>query len=106
MCNDDGAIILKLIKSLLDGATINGSGDAYGGEEAEILSTEETSSGRSTTDACLAPIMPEIEYDLERHVKKYGPTTEDTVLCMHAFPAASPSQSGSMTSQSNRISKS
>jgi hypothetical protein len=50
--------------------------------------------------------MPEIEYDLERHVKKYGPSTEDTVLRMNAFSAASPSQSGSMTSQSNRISKS
>ena len=37
-------------------------------------------------NGCLAPIMAEIEYDLERHVKKYGPTTEDTVLRMLILP--------------------
>jgi hypothetical protein len=34
---------------------------------------------------CLSPIMQEIEYNIERHVKKFGPITEATVKRMIFF---------------------
>jgi hypothetical protein len=34
---------------------------------------------------CLSPIMQEIEYNIESHVKKFGPITEETVIRMVFF---------------------
>ena len=31
---------------------------------------------------CLRPIMMDMEYNIERHVKKYGPITQETMLRM------------------------
>ena len=116
-CNDDGAIILKLIKSLLEPLSPD-LVKAYAGEEAGVglhdignalaeawsaLSVAKACLKESfVTDAdesltkivngteelwkkhhgCLRPIMLEMVYNIERHVKKYGPITQETMLRM------------------------
>ncbi len=114
-CNDDGAIILNLIKSLLEPLSTDIK-KAYTGEEAgvglhdigitidevwTVLSVTKGSLEEShVTDSgerflniingggefwkkhhgCLSPIMQEIEYNIESHVKRFGPITEETVI--------------------------
>jgi hypothetical protein len=121
-CNDDGAIILKLIKSLLEPLSMDIK-KAFAGEEAGVglhdigntkaeawtaLSVAKgyleeshvTDAGESFLNiinggeeqelwkkhhGCLSPIMQVIEYNIERHVKKFGPITEETVIRMIFF---------------------
>jgi hypothetical protein len=113
-CNDDGPIILKLIKSLSEPVSTDIK-KAYAGEGgvglydigntiAEEWTTLSVTKGcleeSYVTDAgegflyiinggeelwkkhhgCLSPIMQEIEYNIQRHVKKFGPIAEDTVI--------------------------
>jgi hypothetical protein len=116
-CNDDGAIILKFIKSLLEPLSTDIK-KAYTGEEAGVglhdigntiaeawtaLSVTKgcleeshvTDAGESFLNiinegeelwkkhhGCLSPIMQEIKYNIESHVKKFGPITEETVIRM------------------------
>jgi hypothetical protein len=116
-CNDDGAIVLKFIKDLLEPLSPD-LVKVYAGEEAGVglhdigkamteawtaLSVAKACLEDSfVTDAeenltkimngteelwkkhhgCLRPIMMDIEYDIKRHVNKYGPITHGTVLQM------------------------
>ncbi len=120
VCNDDGVIILRLIKSLLepfDGhcedicgrtsrsgtarhrkhnsrgvvRTLCGQG-MFGrilrNRRGRELLKYPQRRGRALEEAqpgCLSPIMQEMEYDIERHVKKFGSITEDTVMRMIFF---------------------
>ena len=115
-CNDDGAIILKLIKSLLEPLSPDLM-KAYAGEEAgvglhdignalaeawsalpvakacleESFVTDEDESLTKIVNGteepwkhhgCLRLIMMDMEYNIERHVKKYGPINQETMLRM------------------------
>ena len=116
-CNDDGEIVLKLIKGLLEPLSPD-LVKAYAGEEAGVglhdignamaeawtaLSIAKacledsfvTDADESLTKVvngteelwkkhcgCLKPIMMELEHEINKHVNKYGPITQETVLRM------------------------
>ena len=84
-CSDDGAIILKHIKSLLEPLSADRVKE-YAGEEAGVElhdignTLAETWSALSVAKEYLGDsfitdsIMAEMDYDIDRHVKKYRVT--------------------------------
>jgi len=119
-CNDDGAIIQKLIKLFLEPLSTD-IRQAYAGEESGVglpdignalveawsalviakgclEDPEITDAGESMFKIVnsgeerwkkhfgyLKPILQELEYDFERHVRKFGPINQDTLLRMIFF---------------------
>jgi len=119
-CNDDGAIIQKLIKLFLEPLSTD-IRQAYAGEESGVglpdignalmeawsalviakgclEDPEITDAGESLFKIVnsgeerwkkhfgyLKPILQELEYDFERHVRKFGPINQDTLLRMIFF---------------------
>jgi hypothetical protein len=119
-CNDDGAIIQKLIKLFLEPLSTD-IRQAYAGEESGVglqdignalveawsalviakgclEDPDITDAGESMFKIVnsgeerwkkhfgyLKPMLQELEYDFERHVRKFGPINKDTLLHMIFF---------------------